>query len=324
MLQSIGVSNVIEPRHKRQRDDVNLWVAEEPEQVLPENGTAGFRIEDVRPESAVSTQCEQCSGQRRERHQDQQRGDQGVPREDRHTPHGHARCTQADDGGNEVHRTKDGAEARQCQTEDPEVSADARRERGVRQRSVGEPTKAGCTLRGEVAGQGDGRTEGEEPEGQRVQTWEGNVRRANLQRHHDVGETCEERGGEHQEHDGAMHGEQLVVLFLGLQDLHTWFEQLCTDQQRHDATDAEEDERHDQVHVPDLLVVGRSNEVDEEATLGLRHNGWGNRLHVVSCIFKRSHSDYSPSPSCFTITLFTVSGLRSYSSPMCPSSSLAI
>src|SRR5690606_20177063 len=291
---------------ERQRNDVNLWVAEEPEQVLPQYGATVIRIEDVRTEAAVGTQSEQRSCQRWEGHQDQQRGDQGVPREDRHTPHGHTRGTQADDRGDEVDGAKNGTEARQCKAEDPKVSTDAWREGGVRQRSVSEPTEASCTLRGQVAGQSDHRTQREEPESQGVQTWEGHIRGTNLQRHHDVGETCEQRGREHQEHDSAVHGEQLVVLFLGLQDLHTWFEQLCTNQQRHNATDTEQDERADQVHVPDLLVVGRSDVVDEETTLRLRHYGWGNRLCVVSCLFKRCH-DYPPSP-CSTTTPLTTSG----------------
>ena len=35
---------------ERQRDDVDLWVPEEPEQVLPEHGSAVARVEHVRPE----------------------------------------------------------------------------------------------------------------------------------------------------------------------------------------------------------------------------------------------------------------------------------
>ncbi len=252
---------------ERQRDDVHLGVTEEPEQVLPEHRSPVIRIKDVCTQTTVGTQCEQRSCQRREGHQDQDRGDQGVPGEDRHAPHGHARCAQADDGGNEVHCTQDGAEAGQCQTEDPQVTTDARRERGVGQRCVSEPTEARGALRSQVAGQGNGRTQREEPERQGVQARERHVGRTNLQGHHHVREARKQRGGEHQQHHGAVHGEQLVVLFLGLHDLHARLKELGTDQQCHHTTDAEEHKRRNEVHVPNLLVVRAGDVVNEDASL---------------------------------------------------------
>jgi hypothetical protein len=192
--------------------------------------------------AAVSTQREQRSGERREGHEHQDGGDQGVPGEDRHPPHGHARGTHADDGGDEVDRAKDGSETGQCQAEHPQVATDAGAEGGVGQRRVGEPAEGGGTLRGDETGYRNGGAEEEEPESQRVQTRESNVGCTDLERHDDVRETRKERGGEHQQHHGAVHGEQLVVLLLGLQDLHTGFEQFSADQQRHDAAKAEEHE----------------------------------------------------------------------------------
>ena len=48
---------------ERQRDDVHLGVAEEPEQVLPQHGPAVGRVEDVRAEVAIGGQPEQRRGQ---------------------------------------------------------------------------------------------------------------------------------------------------------------------------------------------------------------------------------------------------------------------
>ena len=72
---------------------------------------------------------------------------------------------------------------------------------------------------------------------------------------------------------GAVHREQLVVLFLGLQDLHAGLEQLGADQQRHHAAEAEEHERRDQVHVADGLVVGGGDPVDHDAALAPGNHG---------------------------------------------------
>ncbi len=256
---------------ERQRDDVDLGVPEEPEQVLPEDSPAVLRVIDVGAEFAVRPQGKQGRSQRREGHDHQDGRDQCVPGENGHPPHGHARGTHADDGGDEVDRAQDGAEAGQRQAEDPQVTTDARGECCVVQWRVGEPAERRSTLRGDEARDGDGGSEEEEPEGQRVQPREGDIGGTDLQRHDDVAETGEQRGGEHQQHHGAVHREQLVVLFLGLQDLHAGFEQFSTDQQRHDATEAEEHKRRDQVHVPDDLVVGGGDPGDHHGAFAPRH-----------------------------------------------------
>ena len=126
-------------------------------------------------------------------------------------------------------------------------------------------------MRGEEAGERDEAAEQEEPEREGVEARERDVRRADLQRHDDIGEAREERGGEHQQHDRAVHGEQLVVLLLRLDDLHPGLEQLEPDEQRHDAADAEEREGRDEVHVPDGLVVRRGDPLDERCAPS---HGW--------------------------------------------------
>ena len=88
-----------------QGQDVHLGVAEEPEQVLPQDGLAAVcRVEEVRPEVPVDPQQGQGGGEHGEGQQDQEDGDELVPDEDRHPEHDHAGRPQAEDGGDEVDR----------------------------------------------------------------------------------------------------------------------------------------------------------------------------------------------------------------------------
>ena len=113
------------------------------------------------------------------------------------------------------------------------------------------------------------RAEAEQPVRERVESRERDVGRADLQRHEHVREAGEQRRREHQQHDRAVHREQLVVLLRGLHDLQPGLEQLRADDQGHHAADAEVDERGDQVQVPDDLVVGGGDPPDEDVALGL-------------------------------------------------------
>ena len=156
------------------------------------------------------------------------------------------------------------------EAEHPEVAADPGRERRARQRRVGEPAERCRTLRGEEPADGDQAAEAEQPERERVQPRERDVGRTDLQRHERVGEAGEQRRREHQQHDRAVHREQLVVLLLGLEHVEARLEQLRADDERHHAADAEVDERGDQVHVPDGLVVGGGDPADDHVALALR------------------------------------------------------
>ncbi len=73
-------------------------------------------------------------------------------------------------------------------------------------------------------------------------------------RHHVVGEREHDGRREEQQHDRAVHGEQLVEL-LRRHDLQPGLGQLGPHDQGHHATDHEEHERGDHVHDPDLLRV---------------------------------------------------------------------
>ena len=225
-------------------------------------------VEDVGTEQTVGLEREQRPGQDREGDEHQQAGDQDVPDEHRQAEHGHAGGAHADDRGDEVDRTQDRAQTGHPQTHDPQVTAHARRAHGVGERGVGEPAEVSRALGGQEARGGDQAAEEEQPVAEHVQTRERHVGRADLQRHDDVGETEEQWRREQQQHDRAVHGEELVVELV-VDDLRAGREQLGTDQQRHDTADQEPRERRDEVHLADQLVIGRGQHPDHELPEGL-------------------------------------------------------
>ncbi len=109
---------------ERQRDDVDLGMAEEPEQVLPQHRPAVLRVEDVHPEAPVTTEREERGGEDREDDEHEDRGDEHGPREDRHPEHRHAGGAHADDRRDEVDRAEDRAEAGEGEAEDPQVATE--------------------------------------------------------------------------------------------------------------------------------------------------------------------------------------------------------
>ena len=114
--------------HGREDEDVDLGVAEEPEEVLPEDRvTAGGGIEEERPELAVERDHEQGDGDDRQREQQQERHHQGHPDEDRHPQEAHALGSQVEEGDDEVDRRDQRGDAEDLKAEDGEVE---RRDRG--------------------------------------------------------------------------------------------------------------------------------------------------------------------------------------------------
>ncbi len=133
---------------ERQGQDVDLGVAEEPEQVLPQDGLAAVgRVEEVRPQVPVDPEQDEGGGEHREGQQDQEDGDQLVPDEDRHAEHDHARRPQAEDGGDHVDGGEDAGEAGQGHAHDPQVAAGARGVDGLGEGGVGEPAPVGGARR---------------------------------------------------------------------------------------------------------------------------------------------------------------------------------
>ena len=190
---------------------------------------------------------------------------QDVPGEDRHPEHRHARCAHADHRGDHVDPAQDGAQTGDDQAHDPQVTTGPGAVDGVGERGVGRPAEVGRAAGGDEAGHADQPAEQEQPEREGVQPRERHVGRADLQRQHQVGEAEDDRGRIKQQHDRAVHGEQLVELLVG-QELQTRSGQLGPHQQRHQPADEEENKAGDDVHDPDQLVIGGGDQpVDQVA-----------------------------------------------------------
>ena len=141
------------------------------------------------------------------------------------------------------------------------------RRRTAARRRTSRTTAAPCGVRKPAAG--DEAAEEVQPVGEHVQPRERDVGRADLQRHDRVGEAGEQRRREQQQHDRAVHGEQLVVL------LRVVARSACPGSNSSarmssamHAADAEEDERGDEVQVADHLVVGGGDPLDDRGALG--------------------------------------------------------
>ena len=112
----------------RQHQDVDLGMAEDPEEVHPENGrAAGLGIEEVRAQIAVEHQHDLRRGERADGDEDQAGHDQVEPHQQRHAAQLHAGAAHADDRGHDVERGADGADAAEQDRERPVVGAVAGR-----------------------------------------------------------------------------------------------------------------------------------------------------------------------------------------------------
>jgi len=95
---------------------------------------------------------------------------------------------------------------------------------------VGGPAEVGGAAGRDEAGHADRRAEQEKPERESVEARERHVWRPDLQRQHQVGEAEHDRRRIEQQHDRAVHGEQLVELLVG-QELQSGRSQFGAHQQ---------------------------------------------------------------------------------------------
>ena len=127
-----------------QDHDVDLGVAEEPEQVLPQDRRAvGGGVEEVGPEVPVGQQHRDRGGDHRQRDDQQDRVDEDRPDEQRQPAPAHPGRAHVDDRGVEVDRAEQRRDAGQVDQEDPRVLAAAGRELDARQRRVAPPAGLG-------------------------------------------------------------------------------------------------------------------------------------------------------------------------------------
>ena len=107
-------------------DDVDLGMAEEPQDVLIQDRVAAaLRVKEGGAEVAVGDQHGDRAGQNRQRQQDQPGGDEDRPGEQRHLVHGHARRAHVQEGGDHVDRAQDRRGARQVNGEQRQIHREA-------------------------------------------------------------------------------------------------------------------------------------------------------------------------------------------------------
>ncbi len=136
--------------HRRQDHDVDLGVAEEPEEVLPEQRLAAARRqEEAGARHAIEEQHRERGGQHGQREQQQDGGDEERPDRQRHAEERHARRPHVDDGRDVVDRAHQRRDAEDDDADAPQVlapgDAGVRRHRG--ERRVGRPAAGGGTSR---------------------------------------------------------------------------------------------------------------------------------------------------------------------------------
>ena len=83
--------------------DVHFGMAEDPEEVHPDDGrAAGLGVEEVAAQVAIDQQHDLRRRQRRDDDQDQARNHQVQPGKQRHAPQRHARTAHAENGGDDI------------------------------------------------------------------------------------------------------------------------------------------------------------------------------------------------------------------------------
>ncbi len=109
-----------------QRQDVDLGMAEEPEQVLPQDRLAApGRVEEVRPHVPVGPEQDEVGGEHGEGQQHQKGGDKLVPGEYGHAEHDHPGRPQAEHRRYQVDAGEHAGESGQRHPHDPQVASGA-------------------------------------------------------------------------------------------------------------------------------------------------------------------------------------------------------
>ncbi len=126
--------------HGRQDQDVHFGVAENPEEVLPQQGRrAGTGQKEMRAEQTVEHQQEEHDGEDRERCNDDELGDERHPREHGQPHHRHPGRPQVQDGDDEVEPRRKRRDAEYLDAQLVEIDVRPGGKLTLRQIRVGEP-----------------------------------------------------------------------------------------------------------------------------------------------------------------------------------------
>ena len=260
--------------HRWERQNVDLGVAEEPEEVLPEDRAAAD--EEGRPEVPVEQEHDERAPEHGEREEDQAGLGQDGPAEDVEVRPAHVLAAFGEDGGDEVDRAHRGGDPREVEAEqhvvDPEpggaglgTAPDARRERGVHRPGGLGGLDVGEGHHDEPTPDQEGRGR-EHPEGDGVEPRERHVVRADQERDEVVPEREDDRRPEQEQHRDAVAGEHRVVE-LRPDDRLARREEFGPHQRHHQPGDHEHNDCEDAVEDTDILVIYGGEPPDQPARL---------------------------------------------------------
>ena len=204
-------------RKRRNDEHVDFRVAEDPEEVHPDDGgSTRLRIEEVRAEVAIEQQHDLRRGQRADGEDHQGRHGEVEPGQQRHLAERHPPAAHGEDGGEDIDGRPDATETGDQERDGPIVGAvpgrkGLRRQRGVREpahvRSGSHSVQAEPAHEAEVEEQP---AERRHPEAEGVQPRERHVPRSDHERDQIVREAEHERHHHEEDHRGAVHREHLV------------------------------------------------------------------------------------------------------------------
>jgi hypothetical protein len=124
---SKGTDHMTHNAKPRQDQNVHLRVAEEPKEVLIENGIPTTRwIKEGGVKVAIRQQHGDGSRKHRQRQEQQKGRDQHRPHKKRETMHGHAWSTHVEDRGDQVDGTEQTANPREMETENSQIHGPSR------------------------------------------------------------------------------------------------------------------------------------------------------------------------------------------------------
>ena len=231
-------------------------MSEHPEQMLPQQRVSALRNRvEVRAEEPVELQEHERDGDDRECERHQELHDERHPRENRHAHERHAGRAQIDDGRDEVERGRERRDTKDLETKHPEIHVVLRRVRLRAQRRVTEPSAV--WRHAEEDWRRDEQSAKQiDPVAERVEARERHVARADLQRNEKVEKRRRHGHDGEEDHGRAMHREQLIV-HLGRYNVAVRSNELETKHCGFKTAEDEEDQRGNEVELPDSLVIDR-------------------------------------------------------------------
>ena len=238
----------------RQKDDVDLGMAEEPEKMLPKQGIAAPCGVEERPVQRVfQFQQQRAENHRGKAQDDHDREHQECPCEDRHLVEAHARRPRAQHADDEFDGPGDGRDFDEADAQQPEIGIDAGRVNSAGERRIHEPAAIGRPAHEQRCEEGQSADEvspkgiGREPRKRQVagaqHLWQ--------QQHAD---SLDGGNGEEEHHHRAVHGEKLVIGFRREQRLRRRCE-LYPHHQGEDAGQQEKQERRAEIINADIIVA---------------------------------------------------------------------